>query len=38
MDYMGTGNEVTTKGLTGIKACDILEQGNTRMNDVEERR
>ena len=36
MDYIGTGNGLTTKGLTGIKVCDIIKQGNTRMNGIEE--
>ena len=35
MDYMGTGNGLTTKGPTVIKACDIIKQGNTRMNEVQ---
>ena len=32
---MGTGNGLTTKGPTVIKACDIIIQGNTRMNEVQ---
>ena len=35
VDTGNTGNRLTTKGLTGIKACDIRKQGNTRMNEVE---
>ena len=34
---MRTGNRLTTKGLPGFKACDTIKQGNTRMNEVQER-
>ena len=36
MDTGNTGNRLTTKGLTGIKACNIRKQGNTRIDEVEE--